>query len=431
MRFYGYLIGCSFALLGCSADPSTHSPWPADSEVVDAGNGSTFDSGEVELDSGNTSSTDQDMGLAMISPPNPERWLAERPCAEPGRTVETVSDGPFEVPTTPEFTTQRTRGYYEQTLGRPLPTGIQIQADSKYGVENGIQYDIFVNPGDDLVFRMHFLQPKFDDRYIVTPMLDYEPVEVTFQRYSSDREQLLEEITDTGYLFETVDRLDPVDMTIPASAFTPGRMHEVAVAMRGVVSTGESVGATYRFPVFYGGFEPPSEPLPCVPAPLGEERDTFDARIQFSHKGWDVASIFTVPTLEIDAHKQIREVRPGETVRFFASVFRDSREYGPIPVMFQPTLNGRPVEEPWWRSRNGPAALEAVFYVDSRDHFDITFPEEPGVYYVALKAFESPWERWREFGDPDAVSKVDVMNKELVEGSNVLRFRVIGTDDSK
>lgn len=382
----------------------------------DAGAGDT----EVSSDSADAA----DAEVVLISPPNPEAWLEEAPCTGNGEYVERLTDEPFEVPTVERFKSALNRDDIRRLFGNSLPTTVfGVAASHLYGATGDRPpYDLYVEPGEDLVLSIFVGEQRFDDTYIVTPMLDYQPVEATFQHYSADRENLTNEVQDTGYFFKSEEGFDPIDMTIDADAFTTGRMHEVALAVRGI-----NGGYSYRLQVFYGGYEPPPEPLPCVPEPLEEEWTEFDIPIRSSHMGADVVTIFTVPTTAT-ADRRVHEVAPGETVRIFSTLFRRSTEFGPNAVVLQPTLNGRPVGESWWRSRNGPGPYKDHEHVDARDFFDITFPDEPGKYYiVALKAFESPWDRWRDFGDPDPPNNgfPHVMNKELVEGSNYLRFRVV------
>merc|ERR1711974_258501 len=115
--------------------------------------------------------------------------------------------------------------------GSPLPVSYGIAAGSEYGTRDEKQQDIFAEVGDDVTFHVHISQPESDDHFLITPMLDYEPVEVTFRRFTSDRSELVEELADTGYDFSTIDRFDPIDVTVPADSFEPGHTHEVVIAV--------------------------------------------------------------------------------------------------------------------------------------------------------------------------------------------------------
>lgn len=407
-------------------------------EIVDNANSTFQDAGsDAALDSATDSATadgDTDGASAVdaatdagesfwVSPDDISLWMQDRSCDGPGRTVEQVWDGPFEMPDTAHRSLRITRTEIEEMFGSPLPPSKNAFVDTSLtDVVDDLQYDIFVEPGDDLVFYTYLTStygPDIENHYMVTPMLDYESVEVDFTRFSDDRTEIIDATTDTGIAFESTGVLDIIDIRIPAAHFTPGRMHEVAIAIRGEAVQLHKQGITVRFQVWYGGVEPPSDPLPCVVPELDDEITDFERAI--FNGGATVARIFTIPNPRMD-NDFIRDARPGETVRIYSSIYA----FLPNPerafeVMFWPTLDGRPIGEPWWRSYR-KSDQGRNFEIDDRHYFDVTLPDEPGIYQVALKAYEDPWVRWRAFGSD--VRNDHVANRGVNEGSNVLRFRV-------
>ncbi|HSG71976.1 MAG TPA: hypothetical protein VLA12_16280, partial [Planctomycetaceae bacterium] len=337
----------------------------------------TLDAG-IKLDAEHGANDAGDPQPVWINVPEPDRWKRARPCTEPELSFEPVTDEPFEVPDTPDFKSALTKQDFIDIWGSPLPISYGVFVDSEFGAGPGMQTDVFANPGDNITFRIHLSQPKWDEHFLITPMLDYQPVEATFQRYTSDRQELVETVTDTGYDFETIDRFDVVDMTIPEEAFAPGQTQEVAIAVRSA-DFPFALNFYYRFSVHYGGFDPPKT-RPCFAAPLGElwntaqfeqsENDEFDETITVSHAGGATVGIFTNPTpkdynVTPPGIGHPRPVSPGETVEIFSTIFRQSREVGPSPLFLQPTIDGRPVGEGWWRGLNGPAPRAAFRYVDA------------------------------------------------------------------
>lgn len=363
------------------------------------------------------------------SPEDLDLWTAARPCSAPTTNVETVSTSPFEVPPGGEFEAAWTRERILSEGAEGFDQWSRIFFDSKYGTLGDRQpFDIFVEPGEDVVLHVHLFDSSRDQDYVMSTFLDYEPVSSNFKQVTGDRKDVIKEsVGTTGFIAHVDRRLVLTDVTIPAEEFTPGRTHELVFAF-----VGSSRGAqTSRYQVHYGGYGPPPDPLECVVSPLGTERSIFEG-IMYGLSGPRVATIFNVPHPTGVTYLE-RTVSTGETVRIYSSIFRKFNHIGPTQIFLQPTLNGKPVGDPIWRSRNGPSDLRRIETIDSRDYFDITLPDEPGLYYFNLVAVEDPWKRWRPFGetDPSADGYHGYSNirNHQPGSSNIIRFQVVEPRD--
>jgi hypothetical protein len=65
-------------------------------------------------------------------------------------------------------------------------------------------------------------------------------------------------------------------------------------------------------------------------------------------------------------------------------------------------------------------------WADARKSFDVTFPQEPGIYEVQVASWEDPFLFWRTRDGTRVESVSDGAG--LHEGSNALRFRVVEPD---
>ena len=96
-------------------------------------------------------------------------------------------------------------------------------------------------------------------------------------------------------------------------------------------------------------------------------------------------------------------------------------------LVLVPTLNGEPIGPVFWRVLSGSQEGADPYKVDDRGWFDVTLPEEDGVYEVYMQTWEDPWVRWRDFGAiRPRGGYEDVAMVKPIAGSNPVRF-VVGS----
>lgn len=95
------------------------------------------------------------------------------------------------------------------------------------------------------------------------------------------------------------------------------------------------------------------------------------------------------------------------------------------PVFLKPLLDGKPLEQEWRVSLSpeGPGA----FNIDARKTFEVTLPEEPGIYEVSMAVWHDPH---LMAVDLDGNTQEGVSTGLRGDTSNLLRFEVKATEDN-
>ncbi|QDG51974.1 hypothetical protein FIV42_14870 [Persicimonas caeni] len=350
-------------------------------------------------------------------------WQQENPCS--GEVTFPADDEEFSLPTD-AVTQQRpkiTRQEFIDELGFTPGMALSIRpGEAVY--PNGVRaYNLYGEPGTDVPIHVYSFNDADDFspyRLSVTVMVDYAPVEATYERWNPNRSQKLMETTATGVNFGLESDFEILDVTIPAEVFTERRMYEISVSYNITSADGVRGGESRRYALFNGGYSRPWRP--CAEPRLGVPRSDWEELLYIRGTSSDLGPLFFEGiTSELDT-QEIIEVEPGETRRMFFSVLRTADPPEGKPTVLVPMLDAEPLGPVWWVTQGGD---EYRTIVDARKSFEVTFPEEPGVYVVQVATWEDPYVFWktRDGVEVDGVSFGS--SRGLHESSNPLHFRVI------
>lgn len=418
--------------VGCTADDIQES----DSSQDDRLDASFFrDTPDKHLDS-NQEPNPVDAGsdsvhqqVGWLEPGDTSPWENPPTCTGTGRIVERLSDRAFAKPDleNPSGPEKRTVVFWDEYL-EGLRRFFDLSPAWTHEPGRYLAYDLYADVGEDVVLHMGLgspYDPELTKSVSLSFYLDQEPVNVEIRHLDGGREEIFKEVFDDHLFLISTREIDIVDVTIPAERMVPGRMHEFSVDYRRLRSGRANRGSSRRLPIFYGGYDPPTEPLPCTVPPLRDSPNDFEEEY-VRNRGFNLALLFTDPAPYWTYEE--RTAKTGETRRFYYSVFSYA-ESGPHTAVIRPTLNAEPLGEPVWIEHSGtPEEFSSRELVDYRNHFDVTFPDEPGLYEVGLSVIEDPWKRWRHFGTLDPQFGIDgIANGEVRSGAYPIRVRV--TDD--
>lgn len=350
-------------------------------------------------------------------------WMKPNPCD--GQKSFPEDDSEFSIPDrTHTIDPTLTRDELIADMGGMPLQAWSIRADTALKPGNERPYELFANPGTDIplhVYAVNDYEDLSSFRLNVTVMVDNEPVEASYIRWNSDRTQKLLDVQSTGVNFPVTSDVEIVDITIPGSAFPEERMYEISLAAEVTTTERSSFGESQRYALFNGGYDRPSRP--CIEPRLGHRARPIVDQLR-SRIGDDIAALFFGGITHRDDVRRVIDVQPGETRRMYLSVLRS--DIAVEPTVMVPLLNGEPIgTTKWWVKQGGDRAYDDVPTVDARKSFEVTFPEEPGIYEVQVASWTDPYELFRT---PDGEEVEGVSDGgSLLENSNALRFRVVET----
>ncbi len=309
--------------------------------------------------------------------------------------MSSPSDEKFRMPNRdsidPEFDARQARAAAEGEEGQIVVADPALQQGKVFA------YDFFSPGGRDVTLHYYpyvttrTAEQLSKERMNLTVLVDYEPVEATWTRWSDDRSTALDTALGTGISFGPPRQFELIEVTIPAEAFPQRRAYEISLGMLSVSSLLVDRHSAWRMRLYNGGYEVPSRP--CANEPLDIEERT---EIEFALQNGARELLLFPETIEDfwTTHGRPLEVKPGETIRFYASGFRDGK--GPSAAVAVPTANGIPIGSPkWWR--HGPAWVGAALPpIDTRFSFSYTVPDEPGTYDVYVLSWTDPFETGRD-----------------------------------
>jgi hypothetical protein len=270
-----------------------------------------------------------------------------------------------------------------------------------------------------------------DDVYraagILTVLVDYKPVEATY-KYSQDRwENLLFSKMATGTRFPIDTQFSMMEVILPAELFTEERIYEIAVGQT-TVQYGASNGGIYRkVHLLNRSTEQPSHP--CHEEPLGEPANTIEYGLISENISTGVLLFPTYyPALSEVAFERLLPATPNQKVQINLSlVSKFNAEDRTRPVFLKPLLDGKPLEDQWRVSLSPKSP--GSFNIDARKTFEVTLPEEPGIYEVSMAVWHDPN---MMAVDLDGDTREGISTGGRGATSNLLRFEVkVPEDNSK
>lgn len=422
MRICSFSTAVLVALVVLTSACQSSSPPTEEALVVDVApdDAGTSDTDALEVvEEGDATDVDADGNEGPMTF-EPSRW--DQPNGCDGDVTFPDDDTPFEMPNRPpDWSHNLTRQDIEDRM--PLQ-GFIVAPNPELEPGEGVPFSLYAERGTDVRIHTYTINNYESDvlesfRLNMSIMVDYEPVEATYERWDPARQEKLFEMSRTGINYPIEFDFEIIDVTIPGDVFNEDRMYEISLNVESNTIERRPNGLSRRFALYHGGYDRPGRP--CAEPSLND--DLVDIELQFlSRISDDVGILFFEGIDHRDQVRKVIDVAPGETLRLFLSVLRKSDV--PRPTVLIPALNGEPIAEPWWVTQGG--GVESRYgHVDARKTFEVTFPDETGIYEVQVLSWVNPFELVE---DRDGNDITDVTFGELNENSNALRFRV--TDPS-
>lgn len=437
------------ASMGCGVGTDEHSGWSLEDRLGDAGTGvpstpedagsdtAPMTSPDVgERDAGPHERSDAEVASDGGTAPaedahtdpspaefDPEAWQQPNPCSG-----QVSPNGPEEEFSLPLGRPRRsapsavTRGEFLSRHGSIRNEArARIFPDESMWPGNHVSTDLYKVPGTNMPLHLYVYNGYDLDifRYSVTILVDYQPVPLHYVRWNDDRSAVLSDEEATGINHPFDSDFEIIDVTVPARLFDEARMYEVSVNIE-LHSVGEvgPRGYSQRFTVYNGGYASPGRP--CAEPRLGEPMTPWEVRLmRETDSGSGMLFVDGIPS-DYDWMDTLR-AEPGETRTFYFTARRAHRTDGPKDMAAVPVLNGQPLQPPWWIREGGTDGV-SVLTADARKSFEVTFPEEAGVYEVEVLTWPDPYEPYRTL-DGEAIDGV-VANDTFTRSSNALRFIV-------
>jgi len=302
---------------------------------------------------------------------------------------------------------------------RPLPL-----------IGDGTPFHAFVQDGEDVVVSFYsghesriwdFREEPFYG--LMTVMLNYEPVQARYTRWSPDRSEVMEEHTGAGFTYVAEHPLEIVEVRIPASEFSRGTQ-ELGIFSHVAPANTAIVGFYRRFHVHKNAITPME--FPCFEPPLGANPNALERKL-FEFRDQVFSSVVLIPEKMLnrealfETHKPI-EAAPGERITVFASAPRSGGLPGDTYLGAILFLN----DEPQWDKSEFFATSKTggltAGLIDWRRTFTVELPEEPGVHTIRIASWTDPFTLGvmldGSLAEPRQSLSVDI------NGSNVLTFLV-------
>lgn len=216
--------------------------------------------------------------------PDTKLWVREREC-KPETISWNMKQGPFEIVerlserahmTASEFLGSGpaiTSNIYEASLILPHPkhqAGLASEATFQ-------TFILYANPGDDVeISTYHWAPTSFGKlgELSYTVLVNFRPTSTTHTLWSHERDEVLEEVQDSGWTFTRRSNIHIVDLKVAASNFDRPGAYDVTVLLTHHVDHKIYHFRTDRFTVLYGGYSLKKEV--CVREALEEPITDFE-----------------------------------------------------------------------------------------------------------------------------------------------------------
>lgn len=356
-------------------------------------------------------------------------WQQSNPCS--GEVTFPAEVEEFNLPNRPPPSQEGvvTRDEFIAEIGSTPEQALSIRPGTALLPGDGRSYDLYAEPGTDVPIHVYSLNDVSDFsamRLSVTVMVDYEPVVATYVRWNSDRTEKRSQKAAKGIVYDIDSDFEVIDITIPSSTFSERRMYEVSVSFNVTTYDGAPWGHSQRYALFYGGYSRPARP--CAESRLDIPWSDWEKKLYNYSTVDDLGPLFYDGITSALDVQSVIDVEPGETRRMYFSALSTAAQEGGKPTVLVPLFDGEPMGPVWWITQ-GNARGDYRTRVDARKSFEVTFPEEPGIYVVQVATWEDPYLYWRE---RDGTRNDDVSfgsSHDLHESSNPLHFRVVEPDE--
>jgi hypothetical protein len=308
--------------------------------------------------------------------------------------------------------------------GLPLQ-GLSIRPAEGLHAGPGKAYDLYTDPGTDVTLHVYVINDYTPEelesfRLMLTTMVDYESVEARYERWNPERTERWLDTNATGINVPIRSDVEIIDVTIPGEVFAEERMYEIALSFETTTTERAPFGESQRFALYNGGYNRPKHP--CAEPRLDDVMTPIEERLRTRIAG-DIGILFFEGIESREDLRRTIPVEPGATKEFYLSVFRESVQYEAKPTVMIPLMNGQPIGPTWWVTQGGDPEGTYRLRFDARKTFEVTFPQEPGIYEIQAASWIDPFKIYRE---RDGTVHRDISDGGgIKQNSNALRFEVV------
>lgn len=415
------LFGLCLALstgTGCKSEdgdaPSTRGDTERADKWLDADTGPA-----QQLDVGADVKVDIASDIGSDTPMRSRRCPEEEPsnsspylCDEDCGFVDRDPAREFRIPDRPEYGGRLTaKELKERFPNGQFPTngGSLRLPDSAEPNQN--HDEAWLRYGQDL--RIYFApvqsRAEYGDSTIkVTVVLNYKPVDATYEHVSGDRRTVLRRVEGHAGEFPVDGPIELIDVTIPSEAFERKGRYDVGIGWNAYGDITRP-GGWERIRVYYGGTEPPTHR--CVRR--GSITDRKDVELSISKRYFADAVVYPggrhankgpFDPIEVDAGEQV-------AVDYGVDPLTDAR----TAMAIVPMMNGEPLDKRIFAFTPERRGIRKTGF---RDRFIVQIPNDPGEYEVELGMWPLPFldrADWHEF---------DLASNGHYNGTNHLKFVV-------
>ncbi len=355
-------------------------------------------------------------------PFDPNYWKQPNDC------YETIAYPPGEEFFIPETASRQPRYLRRsdiiQVFGKVPDQAVALSSSNLHTKPFG---HVYAQHGEDIV--LHLLGQNVDPEDFIanlSVLLDYKPVEARLVRWEPERAHIVQEVSGSGMRFDVKYDVEVIDIVIPASNFTENRAYEVEISYFHSKELREQFQFHRRVLVYHGGFQAPSHP--CFEPAL--ELDVLtDLEVELVMRASGATLLFAEGIDTVELLRSPIYAERGQRLTLYYSLFNvvpTRRSKVAVPFM-----NGVAIGEPWYLS-NGES--QSVFLkgeddtyrlyrpVDARKTFELTLPDEPGVYDIYINDWDHPYLPYYDLTGK-RIPGVSI-GALLDAGSNILRFVV-------
>lgn len=285
---------------------------------------------------------------------------------------------------------------------------------------------LYRNDEEDVHMYIHTVVQSEDierTNGMITVLVDYKPVQATFKFSQNRWDNEVFSRQDSGVRFPIDTQFSMMEVILPAALFTEERMYEIAIGQITNRYDGTDGGVFRKIHLFNKSYQQPEHP--CFEEPLKGYFNNFEYGLVNEAVSAAVLLFPTYyPSLSEIAFERIIPAEPGQKVQINMSArARFAAEERERLVFLKPLLDGKPLEQEW-RVSFAPKN-EGDFDIEARKTFEVTLPEEPGIYEVSMAVWHDPH---LMAVDLDGNNRAGYSTGGGGDTSNLLRFEVKATE---
>lgn len=284
------------------------------------------------------------------------------------------------------------------------------------------------NDDEDVHLYIHtVVQPDDIERIngMLTVLVDYQPVEATY-KFSRDRwDNVVFSKQATSTRFPVDTQFSMMEIVLPAALLAEERMYEIAIGQITNRYNGSDGGVFRKIHLFNRSYERSAHP--CFEEPLDAPANTIEYGLIRENVSAGVILFPThYPAVNEVAFEELLPAEPGQKIQINLSLRSKLNAVDRTRLVFlKPLLDGKPLEYDWRVSLTPKGS--GSFKIDARKTFEVTLPEEPGIYEVSMAVWHDPH---LMAVDLNGDNQAGISNGNGGDTSNLLRFEVKAPDDT-